>query len=171
MNAKEISAKKAIKYAENKEHCTALSAAWVAANPGKVKAKNAAWRLRNADAINLRAAARRKANPEKVKLALSTWAKAHPESIRIKSHNRRNKVAASGKLSKGLIAKLFKLQKGKCPCCKQSLGDNYHLDHQMPLALGGSNSDENMQLLRAVCNQQKHAKHPVDFMQSRGFLL
>jgi hypothetical protein len=25
--------------------------------------------------------------------------------------------------------------------------------------------------LRSRCNQQKHAKHPVDFMQERGFLL
>jgi len=28
-----------------------------------------------------------------------------------------------------------------------------------------------MQLLNAICNLQKHAKHPVDFMQERGFLL
>ena len=27
------------------------------------------------------------------------------------------------------------------------------------------------EIQQAVCNQQKHAKHPVDFMQSRGFLL
>jgi len=36
---------------------------------------------------------------------------------------------------------------------------------------GGSNTDDNMQLLRKLCNLQKHAKHPVDFMQERGFLL
>jgi 5-methylcytosine-specific restriction endonuclease McrA len=51
------------------------------------------------------------------------------------------------------------------------LGDNYHIDHIMPLALGGSNTDDNIQLLRQRCNNQKCAKHPVDFMQSRGFLL
>ncbi len=26
-------------------------------------------------------------------------------------------------------------------------------------------------LLRSKCNHEKHAKHPVDFMQERGFLL
>lgn len=41
----------------------------------------------------------------------------------------------------------------------------------VPLALGGTNTDGNMQLLRSTCNQKKHAKHPVDFMQQRGFLL
>lgn len=55
--------------------------------------------------------------------------------------------------------------------CGKPLGDAYHLDHVMPLALGGSNTDDNMQLLRDRCNLQKHAKHPVDFMQERGFLL
>jgi hypothetical protein len=41
----------------------------------------------------------------------------------------------------------------------------------MPLALGGSNTDDNMQLLRAICNYHKYTKHPIDFMQSKGFLL
>ena len=46
-----------------------------------------------------------------------------------------------------------------------------HLDHIMPLALGGSNTDDNIQLLRARCNLQKRAKHPVDFMRERGYLI
>ena len=54
---------------------------------------------------------------------------------------------------------------------KKPLGNDYHLDHINPLALGGSKTDEKIQLLRATCNLQKNAKHPVDFMQSRGFLL
>ena len=87
-------------------------------------------------------------------------------------HNRRARVRETGgKLSSDLADKLFKLQKGKCPCCAQPLGDDYHLDHKMPIALGGSNTDGNMQLLRAVCNLQKAKKHPIDFMQIRGFLL
>lgn len=63
---------------------------------------------------------------------------------------------------------------GKCKACSKashSVGDNYHLDHIMPLALGGPNTDDNIQLLRQRCNNQKSKKHPVDFMQSRGNLL
>lgn len=45
------------------------------------------------------------------------------------------------------------------------------MDHIMPLALGGTNTDDNIQLLCPTCNRSKHAKHPVDFMQQRGFLL
>lgn len=45
------------------------------------------------------------------------------------------------------------------------------MDHILPLALGGTNVDENIQLLRKRCNLQKCAMHPVDFMQSKGRLL
>lgn len=97
---------------------------------------------------------------------------ANPHRHKVYDQNKRvARARANGRLSMGLVQKLFRLQRGMCPCCTQALGDNYHLDHKMPLALGGTNTDDNMQLLRAVCNMQKHAKHPVDFMQSRGFLL
>ena len=96
----------------------------------------------------------------------------HPEQNRISRHNRRAKIRKTGgKLSKGLATKLIQLQQGKCACCALPLGDNFHLDHIMPIKLGGQNIDSNIQLLRSTCNQQKHAKHPVDFMRERGFLL
>lgn len=100
------------------------------------------------------------------------WASEHPESRKISQQNRRaRKKQSGGIISADLSERLFKLQKGKCPCCGQSLGSAFHLDHIIPLALGGVNEDWNIQLLRAKCNHQKKAKHPVDFMQSRGFLL
>jgi hypothetical protein len=96
----------------------------------------------------------------------------HPEQNRISRHNRRAKIRKTGgKLSKGLATKLIQLQQGKCACCALPLGDNFHLDHIMPIKLGGQNIDSNIQLLRSTCNQQKHAKHPVDFMRESGFLL
>lgn len=68
--------------------------------------------------------------------------------------------------------KLLVLQRGRCACCRCDLrNEKYHLDHHMPLALGGAHDDRNMQLLCKTCNLSKHSKHPVDFMQSRGFLL
>ena len=64
------------------------------------------------------------------------------------------------------------LRRKLCACgCGQPLGEKYELDHRMPIALGGENTDDNMQLLTRTCNRQKHAKHPVEFMKSRGFLL
>lgn len=111
-------------------------------------------------------------NPEKVRESLKKWKAEHPEAGRIYDQRKRaRKIKNGGHLSKGLANKLFKLQFGKCPCCRRPLGQDYHLDHIMPLKRGGPNEDSNIQLLCPDCNMSKHAKHPVDFMQERGFLL
>lgn len=137
-------------------HCASVIK-WQKDHPEKVNAKNKKWHSEN---------------PEKKKAYAKKSRANNKEALRISVRNRRAKQRESGGvLSKYLIGRLFKLQRGKCACCSEPLGSNYHLDHIMPLALGGANIDENMQLLRATCNMQKSAKHPIDFMQQRGFLL
>lgn len=156
----------------NKDKRMAAKAIYRAANKEKTKASDAAYRVANADKIKASRAARHAANPEKAKSHVATWKAANPEAVRIMCHNyRARKAESGGVLSPGLAARLFKLQGGKCPCCKQPLGKDFHLDHKMPLALGGLNIDDNIQLLCQRCNSQKGSKHPVDFMQSRGYLL
>lgn len=153
--------------------CKIVADAWYEKNRDKRLASCAKWQADNLDRKKASNAKWRDANTEKMKEYEVKWRAENPEKIRIKNHNRRaRKLESGGKLSPGLAAKLFKLQRGKCACgCGQTLSDDYHLDHIMPLALGGTNTDYNIQLLTATCNQQKHAKHPVEFMQQRGFLL
>ena len=148
---------------------------------GKCKAclaaQHAKYHANHTDRVRENAAKNYAKNREKRMAYIAAWQAANPEkhlySHRISEQNRRSRTRASGgKLSSGLSAKLFSLQRGKCACgCGQNLGDDYHLDHRMPLSLGGVNEDWNMQLLRSTCNLRKHAKHPIDFMQSKGFLL
>lgn len=159
--------------AANLEKARAKTSKWVAANPEKKRATNIAWAIANPDKVSAARAAWRAENPEKCKELAHKWRAANPDAGRINSHNRRaRKRANGGRLSHDIAEHLFKLQRGKCACgCKQSLGDDYHLDHIMPLALGGPNADDNIQLLRSTCNQKKSTKHPVDFMQSKGYLL
>lgn len=151
----------------------AYSEKWVAANPDKAIAGRAKWRTSNPDKAKTASANWRVANMDKHREYTAKWYAANPDAGRIHRQNRSaRKREAGGRLSAGLAAKLFKLQRGKCACgCGQPLGDDYHLDHRMPLALGGANEDWNMQLLTATCNLQKSTKHPVEFMQQRGFLL
>lgn len=151
---------------KNKERLKIVSKNWSIANKERRK------EYEKTPGRKAKGASRYALNPEKAKAYKAVWAKAHPEAKRIHNNNRRAlKAASGGKLSRGLSVKLFKLQRGKCPCCGFPLGDDYHLDHKMPVALEGSNTDDNMQLLRKTCNLNKSAKHPVDFMQERGFLL
>lgn len=99
------------------------------------------------------------------------WVENNRHRIKVIQHNRRARVLSGGKLSPGIEIRLYRLQRGKCACCGLPLGRDYHLDHIIPLALSGTNTDSNMQLLRKLCNLKKSAKHPVDYMRSKGFLL
>ena len=168
---KEKASSKAYRLA-NQEKVKASKVQYYAANAEKVKASVSAWRNSNPEKVKLYGAKWIEGNKDKVRANREKWRAANPDHSRALVHNyRAKKRAVGGVLSKGLAAKLFALQKGKCPCCGQPLGDDYHMDHIVPVALGGSNTDDNIQLLRQRCNNQKHSKHPVDFMQQRGFLL
>lgn len=158
--------------AANPERYRKNHAKWRSANLSKLREKTAKWRIANPDKSREAIARWHKANPDCRRESSAKWKAANPEAVRTGTHNRRaRKRANGGILSKNLSERLFKLQRGKCACCGLPLGDDYHLDHIMPLALGGSNTDDNIQLLRAICNMKKNAKHPVEFMQERGFLL
>lgn len=140
----------------------------------KIKSSNQRKEYRdgNKEKLSIKSRIYYEFNKNKIVAKVAVYRKSNPTKCKIFTENRRaRKLKAGGVLSQGLAIRLFKLQRGKCPCCNQPLGTNYHLDHIMPLFLGGSNDDSNIQLLRQRCNNQKHAKHPVDFMQSRGFLL
>lgn len=150
---------------ERKRH-----AKYSAENPDKVKAGNAKWYAKNPDIRKAACARWRAENADRHKAYQAKYRAENADAYRAYDQNRRASESG-GKLSPGLAERLIKLQRGKCACCKQPLGDDYHLDHIMPLTLGGSNEDSNMQLLRAKCNLNKSAKHPVEFMQQRGYLI
>lgn len=144
-------------YEKNKETSIATTRLWQSKNKIKLDETRRAYRTKN---------------KEKVALVLREWKKNNPFSDRLHKQNRRDRKRNNGgSLSAGVVDRLFVLQKGKCACCGKSLGKDFNLDHIVPLALGGRNDDQNVQLLTALCNRQKHAKHPVSFMQERGYLL
>jgi 5-methylcytosine-specific restriction endonuclease McrA len=97
----------------------------------------------------------------------AAWARKNKAKRTEYRHIRR----AAGEFSYAVIPELRQLQKGKCAICAGLLTKFIEIDHIMPVALGGTNERTNLQLLCRTCNRSKGAKHPVDYMQSRGFLL
>ena len=162
-----------IKYrTSNPEKKKSSAAKWRAANPEKAKAATTKWRAANKKKLKADSAKYYTENTEKKKSGVAKWRRENPEACCILNQNRRaRKRANGGKLSSGLAKVLYAKQGGKCACCKKPLGDKYHLDHIMPLILGGANEDWNIQLLRASCNSRKGGKHPVDYMRERGLLI
>ncbi|UIF90885.1 HNH endonuclease [Cupriavidus sp. UYPR2.512] len=167
------------RYLENKERLLAQQAEAYkrkSSDPEflRIKAQRSAdYRARNPGKAKEQNARRRAANPDLAREQSRAWFAANPDKRAEYEHNRRaRKRQNGGKLSPGIKKKLFDLQGGHCACCREKFKiSDMHLDHIIPLALGGENSDDNAQLLCKPCNQSKYAKHPIDFMQERGFLL
>jgi 5-methylcytosine-specific restriction endonuclease McrA len=97
------------------------------------------------------------------------WRQANPEKVR--EFSQRRSQRKTGRLPRGTVATLLKKQRGLCAFCARSLADGYHLDHIIPLALGGAHEPLNVQLLCPTCNVRKSAKHPIRFAQEHGRLL
>lgn len=103
-------------------------------------------------------------NKDKHNERIKRWLNSHPAKRRdINRQKDHKKRMVAGKISKGIHGRLFAEQMGVCRCCGNMLGNDYHLDHIMPIALGGTNDDQNLQLLRAECNMKKRAMHPRDW--------
>lgn len=171
-NMEKAKANRAKYYADNREKEIKHRADWYAANPQRALAVQAKYYAENKDKAQARSREWKFFNQGRTQEYKAQYRVDNKESVLLNNQNyRARKRAATGVLSKGLSDKLLKLQRGKCACCGQPLGADYHLDHRMPLALEGPNADENIQLLCAKCNLSKGAKHPIDFMQQRGFLL
>jgi len=90
--------------------------------------------------------------------------------LRTYYHNRRNKGGFK-KMPADVVEELGNLQKWKCGICNCNIKNNYNIDHIIPIASGGGNEKTNLQLTCKKCNSQKGAKDPIDFMQSKGFLI
>lgn len=150
----------------------AYKKAYYEVNKVEVLAKHMAYHELNRDKRLKRFAEYRAENPELIAAGKKRWVEKNRDRYRLQRANRRaKKREVGGVLSPHLVKRLMTLQRGVCPCCNKPLNGEYHSDHIMPLALGGSNTDDNMQLLHPKCNLQKGAKHPIDFMQQRGLLL
>jgi len=140
------------------------SAKWEAQNRDVVNAKSRRWNERNAEAKRATNAAYRAKNQEKINERRKEKRAADPSIERNKSAKRRS---ANGKLPSNIIELLLEKQNGMCACCGLPLSGSFHLDHIMPLARGGSNTEDNVHLLLPKCNQQKYTLTFEEFLRAR----
>lgn len=160
--------KRAAYYEENREKIKEASRRVHARNALRISARRKSMR----STLNARAQAWRDNNRDRVRANTNAYYATHKDRMRpsrkaAKAHRR-----SVGSIEPGFVSRLMAMQQGKCACCSVGIKHKpYHLDHIMPIAKGGDNAKGNLQLLCPPCNLQKNAKHPVDFMQSRGFLL
>lgn len=139
--------------AQNKDSRNASSRKWNASNAEKKRELSQKYRDINKAAINEKRRQQRKTDPTIERLKSAT--------------RRARKQGNSSQLSKNIVQLLIAKQNSRCVCCSVPLNNSYHLDHIMPLSLGGTDTDDNMQLLLPRCNLQKYNSTPENFLARR----
>jgi 5-methylcytosine-specific restriction endonuclease McrA len=150
---------------ENKEQIAVTKKAYREANKEQIAVWFKDYYKDNREKILVTKKAYREANKEKVNASNKVWRQANPERKLVYDHNRRAlKLNAEGNHTHTDITNLIQVQNSKCTYCKTDLiitgKGKYHVDHIMPLFLGGTNYPENLQLLCPTCNCSKGPKHP-----------
>jgi 5-methylcytosine-specific restriction endonuclease McrA len=103
-------------------------------------------------------------NREKRVQQATTYQKVNIDRTRVRNRNRRaRRVKAEGSHTLEETLELLDKQDYKCNCCGEDIHEKRHLDHIMPLSLGGSNWIENLQWLCPFCNSSKSDKHPDEW--------
>lgn len=151
----------------NKERVKNYSKSWFQENKERLRDVRRKWSAANRERRNEKQRERNRANPELQKGYQRRWKERNPDSVRALYLSRRSKK----KFPSSFIIKLRRLQNDRCIVCLVGLTSGFHVDHITPVTMGGEHELDNFQLLCAPCNQAKAGKDPIEFMQSRGFLL
>jgi 5-methylcytosine-specific restriction endonuclease McrA len=145
-------------------------------NPEKIRAASRRWREKNKQRKLEVGRAYQERNREKINQYSREWSRNNKELKLAYSRNRRAiSKKADGTHTPDDVANIFNLQRGMCANCGCKLFKSgkkkMHVDHIMPLALGGSNWPSNLQCLCPTCNLRKSSKHPDDWANQQGRLL
>lgn len=149
---------------------------WRRANPDKVRDSVRSYRAANLEKYQKEKSAYRAAHPEMMRKCRKAWKEANPDKVRAINkatcHRRRaRQVKADGNHTAKDVSRIRKSQKDRCGYCREKLKGKGHVDHILALSRGGRNSPDNLQLLCEPCNLSKSARDPIEFAQSRGFLI
>lgn len=165
---------------ENREKVNEWQKIWRERNPEKIKeywAKNRArhaqrrleilkkWRSENKAHLQKYSVEYRTKNATQVKEKRRQYEIRFSERVRANKHTRRTRILGLGSKIDPEYVKFLKIVQGmKCNYCGQHM-DKYQIDHIVPIARGGDNSNENLQLLCAPCNRQKGAKTDIEYRE------
>lgn len=107
-------------------------------------------------------------DPERQKNNTARYLAKHPDRRRQLEQRRRN---AEGRFTAEDLSSIRTTQGDRCAYCKKRLKGGGHLDHIIPIKLGGSNWPKNLQWLCQPCNNRKSATDPVVYARKLGLLI
>lgn len=145
-------------------------------NPEKVRESSRKWREKNKEKKIESSRAYQERNRDKVNKYSREWAKKNSDRKNSYSRNRRALSKSSeGSHTHDDVVRIFNMQNRMCANCGERLfrsgKKRMHVDHIVPLSLGGSNWPGNLQCLCPTCNLKKSSKHPADWAKQQGRLI
>jgi len=162
-------------HAANKERARLYGLKHRAKNSDKLKAVRKAYKAANRQEIAAKAKIYNAAARDKIAERKKKYYSENREQYRVYVRNRRAMMReAEGVHTADDVLKILAQQKWLCaePTCRADLRKiKRHVDHIMPLSLGGSNWPSNLQCLCHACNRSKWAKTPEQWAQQNGRLL
>ena len=150
----------------------AYSKAYRKVNKDIIKAQKKAYYEANKDRVKARVKAYRESNKEKIKAHQKLYRESNKEKIHIKnkSHYEANKEQYFARRNKRRALKIPALLPTTDDKLIQNLykqraemtekhGEEYHVDHIIPLSIGGAHHQDNMRVITAKENLEKRDKY------------
>lgn len=142
--------------AAGREADRATSRRWKERNQARVRAYQQAYRQTNIERTRARKRSYRQANPERVRAWLN--------------RRRVRKLQSEGAHTASDIQAQYARQKGRCYWCGEKVGDDFHVDHIVPLSRGGADWPDNLVIACPACNMSKHNKLPHEWIEGGRLL-
>lgn len=149
-------------YSENRDKVLDYHRVYYVENRTQINKKARDRRIKCADQIRLYKQDYQRRNKEKISQRERQRRKDNPEKRRAQNAQRRSRER-SGRITSDDIREQYRAQRGRCWWCGKSVDNEYHVDHVIPLARGGSNVPRNIVIACPKCNLSKNAKLPQEW--------
>ncbi len=150
-----------------KNCANAINKSWKKINAKKVKANDKAYRIANPEKVSAAIKTWQKANPEKVNAATKAWQKRNLDKVNALSRKRRARKLGNG-FEPYTLEEIFKTYGTNCYLCDMPINyeaprqvgkpgwrSGLHIEHFIDIALGGSDTIENVRPSHGWCNLTK----------------
>jgi len=142
---------------KNKEKLNKQSREYYIENREYLLEKNKQWSLNNREYLNAYERAYKKTNKGRI--------------VRANTRHKRREIIKNSSLSSSKLEDIIN-NATHCYWCGTPLkGKKSHIDHYIPLSMGGLHEENNIVISCAKCNMKKNKKDPLEFANSIGKLL